>query len=474
MDSFLTEDFLLQTETARRLYHDHAAQMPIFDYHCHLSPAAIAEDASFASITDAWLAGDHYKWRAMRTNGVGENLITGSASDREKFQAWAETVPTTIGNPLYHWTHLELRRPLGIDNLLLDGSTAEEVWTRTGDLLASPEFGVRSILNEMNVRFICTTDDPLDDLSHHRVIAADPTFTTRVLPAFRPDKAVHIEQTDQFRGWVDRLQELAGHDLPRFGDFLTALEVRLDYFHELGARISDHALVVPPFREASQAALNTIYRRVRDGGKPAHAEAEMFQTAVLQHLGRSYARRGWVMQLHIGALRNNATRMFALLGADTGFDSINDEPIAGPLNRLLDSLDVTGELPRTILYSLNAGHNDVLATTIGNFQDGSIAGKMQFGSGWWFHDQKDGMLKQIMSLANMGLLSRFVGMLTDSRSFLSYTRHEYFRRILCGFLGDLAEIGEVPRDIELLGRIVEDISWNNAVAYFGIPMNEEK
>ena len=410
----------------------------------------------------------------MRTNGVGENLITGSASDREKFQAWAETVPTTIGNPLYHWTHLELLRPFGIDNLLLDGSTAEEVWTRTGDLLASPEFGVRSILNEMNVRFICTTDDPLDDLSHHRAIAADPTFTTRVLPAFRPDKAVHIEQTDQFRGWVDRLQELAGHDLPRFGDFLTALEVRLDYFHELGARISDHALVVPPFREASQAALNTIYRRVRDGGKPAHAEAEMFQTAVLQHLGRSYARRGWVMQLHIGALRNNATRMFALLGADTGFDSINDEPIAGPLNRLLDSLDVTGELPRTILYSLNAGHNDVLATTIGNFQDGSIAGKMQFGSGWWFHDQKDGMLKQIMSLANMGLLSRFVGMLTDSRSFLSYTRHEYFRRILCGFLGDLAEIGEVPRDIELLGRIVEDISWNNAVAYFGIPMNEEK
>ncbi len=474
MASFLTEDFLLQTETARRLYHDHAARMPIFDYHCHLSPAAIAKDARFANITQIWLAGDHYKWQAMRANGVSENLITGSASDREKFQAWAETVPVTIGNPLYHWTHLELLRPFGIDNLLLDGSTAEEVWTRTGDLLASPEFSVRGILNEMNVRFICTTDDPLDDLSHHRAIAADPTFTTRILPAFRPDKAVHIEQTDQFRGWVNRLQELAGHDLPQFGDFLTALEDRLDYFHELGARISDHGLVVPPFREASQAALNTIYRRVRDGGKPDEAGAEMFQTAVLQHLGRSYARRGWVMQLHMGALRNNATRMFAQLGADTGFDSINDEPIAGPLNRLLDSLDVTGELPRTVLYSLNAGHNDVLATTIGNFQDGSIAGKMQFGSGWWFNDQKDGMLKQISSLANMGLLGRFVGMLTDSRSFLSYTRHEYFRRILCGFLGDLAESGEIPRDIELLGRIVEDISWNNAVAYFGIPMNEEK
>ena len=474
MASCLTEDFLLQTETARRLYHDHAARMPIFDYHCHLSAAAIADDARFANITQIWLPGDHYKWRAMRTNGIGENLITGSASDREKFQAWAETVPTTIGNPLYHWTHLELLRPFGIDNLLLDGSTAEDVWTRTGDLLATPEFSVRGILNQMKVRFICTTDDPLDDLSHHRAIAADPTFTTRVLPAFRPDKAVHIEQADQFRGWVNRLQELTGHDLPRFSDFLHALEERLEYFHELGARISDHAMVVPPFREASQAELNTIYRRVRDGGKPDHAEAETFQTAVLQHLGRSYARRGWVMQFHIGALRNNATRMFASLGPDTGHDSINDEPIAGPLNRLLDSLDVTGELPRTILYSLNAGHNDVLATTIGNFQDGSIAGKMQFGSGWWFNDQKDGMLKQISSLANMGLLSRFVGMLTDSRSFLSYTRHEYFRRILCGFLGGLAESGEAPRDIELLGRIVEDISWNNAVAYFGIPMNEEK
>ncbi|MEE8441621.1 MAG: glucuronate isomerase [Spirochaetia bacterium] len=473
MASFLTEDFLLHTETARRLYHDHAAHLPIFDYHCHLSPAAIAEDARFANITGIWLAGDHYKWRAMRTNGVSEDLITGSASDREKFQAWADTVPATIGNPLYHWTHLELRNPVGIDDLLLDGGTAEEVWRRTGDMLATPEFSVRGILKEMNVRFICTTDDPLDDLSHHRKIAEDPSFTTRVLPAFRPDKGVHIEQTDQFRAWLSRLQELAGRDLPRFDDFLAAVDERLDYFHEMGARISDHALVVPPFQEASQAALNTIYRRVRDGGRPDQAEAEMFQTAVLQHLGRSYARRGWVMQLHIGALRNNATRMFASLGSDTGFDSINDEPVAGPLNRLLDSLDVTGELPRTILYSLNAGHNDVLATTIGNFQDGSIAGKMQFGSSWWFHDQKDGILRQITSLANMGLLSRFVGMLTDSRSFLSYTRHEYFRRILCGFLGDLAESGEAPRDIEMLGKIVEDVGWRNAVAYCGIPMDEE-
>ena len=284
---------------------------------------------------------------------------------------------------------------------------------------------------------------------------------------------MHIEQTDKFRGWVNRLQELIGRDLPRFDDFLSGLEERLDYFHKQGARISDHALLVPPFREASQATLNTIYSRVRDGGRPDEAEVEMFQTAVLQHLGRSYARRGWVMQLHIGALRNNATRMFASLGPDTGFDSINDEPIAGPLNRLLDSLDVTGELPRTILYSLNAGHNDVLATTTGNFQDGSVAGKMQFGSGWWFHDQKDGMLKQITSLANIGLLSRFVGMLTDSRSFLSFTRHEYFRRILCGFLGDLAESGEAPRDLDLLGKIVEEISWNNAVAYFGIPLEED-
>jgi glucuronate isomerase len=474
MGSFLTEDFLLHTEVARRLYHDYAAKLPIYDYHCHLSPAAIAEDARFSNITDVWLAGDHYKWRAMRANGVDERLITGAATPREKFQAWAETVPATIGNPLYQWTHQELQKPFGIDDLVLDGKTAEEVWNRSSDLLATPEFSARGIISGMNVRFICTTDDPLDDLQYHRALADDASFTTRVLPAFRPDKAIHIEQTDQFRAWTDQLQKLVGRELTRFEDFLGALEERLDYFHELGARISDHAMVVPPFREASVSALNTIYSSARGGATPDDDRVEMFQTAVIQHLGRAYARRGWVMQFHIGALRSNSTRMFGLLGPDTGFDSTNDLPIAAPLNRLLDSLDVTGELPRTILYSLCANHNDVLATTIGNFQDGSVPGKMQFGSGWWFNDQKDGMLKQMTSLANMGLLSRFVGMLTDSRSFLSYTRHEYFRRILCGLLGDLVEAGEAPRDMGLLGSIVQDISWNNAVAYFGIPLEESK
>ena len=468
MGSFLTENFLLHTETARRLYHEHAAGMPIFDYHCHLSPAAIAENAQFRNLTDIWLSGDHYKWRAMRANGVDEKLVTGSATDREKFQAWAETVPATIGNPLYHWTHLELRRPFGIDDVELNGETAQQVWDRAGEALGTPEFTARGIIDQMNVRFICTTDDPLDDLSYHQAIAKESGWPVTVLPAFRPDKGIHIEQSDQFRSWVTRLEQLSGSSLTTFDTFLGALEGRLEYFHAQGARISDHALVVPPFREASATELNAIFNRVRHGSSPDEEQTEKFQTAVIQHLGRLYARRGWVMQLHLGALRNNATRQFAALGPDTGFDSIGDDPIARALNRLLDSLDVTRELPRTILYSLNAGHNDVLATAIGSFQDGQIPGKMQFGSGWWFHDQKDGMLKQMTSLANMGLLSRFIGMLTDSRSFLSYTRHEYFRRILCAYLGDLAEAGEASADMGLLGGMVEDICFNNAAAYFNI------
>jgi glucuronate isomerase len=470
MAKLVGPDFLLRTEISRTLYHEYAATQPIYDYHCHLPPGAIAEDRSFANITDIWLRGDHYKWRAMRTNGVPERLVTGDANDREKFQAWAETVPSTIGNPLYHWTHLELRRPFGIDELLLCGETAQAVWDRTGALLATPDFSVRGILREMNVRLICTTDDPLDDLAHHKTIADDPECGVVVVPAFRPDKGIHIEHPDVFRGWVEGLERRVDRELPGFESFLEAVEERLRYFHEAGARISDHALVVPPFREASATELEAIYRKVRSGSSPDAEEAEKFQTAVLQHLGRSYSRHGWVMQFHIGALRNNSTRQFGALGPDTGFDSINDAPIAAPLNRLLDSLDVTGSLPKTILYTLNAGSNDVLATTAGNFQDGSVPGKMQFGSGWWFHDQKDGMEKQMTSLANMGLLSRFVGMLTDSRSFLSYPRHEYFRRILCTFLGDLVEGGEAPNDVALLGSMVEDICWNNAVQYFGIPL----
>ncbi|TVQ18176.1 MAG: glucuronate isomerase, partial [Spirochaetaceae bacterium] len=395
-------------------------------------------------------------------------LITGDASDREKFDAWAHTVPATIGNPLYHWTHLELRQPFGIDDVLLDPGTADDVWRRTGELLAKSEFSARGIIRQMNVRFICTTDDPLDDLAHHRAIAADASFGVTVLPAFRPDKAVHIEQAGAFREWVGRLEQLAGEPLSGYERFIEALIARLDLFHEHGARISDHALQTPVFAPAGASKLDAIYRQVRAGKTADADEIAQFQTGVLLELGRAYAKRGWVMQFHISALRNNSPRMFEKIGPDTGFDSIGDEPFAAPLNRLLGELDRTNELPKTILYSLDATRNDVLATTAGNFQDGVTPGKMQFGSGWWYHDQIDGMRKQMTTLANMGLLSRFVGMLTDSRSFLSYTRHDYFRRLLCDMIGDWVERGEAPNDTRLLGAMVQDISWNNAVNYFGI------
>ena len=469
---FITDEFLLSGESARILYHRHAAELPIFDYHCHLPPAEIASNRAFANITQAWLAGDHYKWRAMRAQGVAERLITGDADDREKFQAWAETVPATVGNPLYQWTHLELRRPFGIDDLLLDGSTAQEIWEQTGDLLARPQFTTRGILKQMRVRFVCTTDDPLDDLAAHKAMAADRSLDLTVLPAFRPDKAVHIEAADTFRAWVRSLEGVAGRPLGDYTAFLDALGERIDYFHSVGARVSDHAMLVPPYREASAAEVAAVYRKVM-GGKDADAlDAEAFQTAVLLYLGREYARRGWVMQYHISALRNTNTRAFRELGPDTGYDSIADFPIAAPLNRLLGALDNTDELPKTILYSLDASKNDVLATTVGNFQDGSTPGKLQFGSGWWYHDQKDGILKQMTSLANMGLLSRFVGMLTDSRSFLSFPRHDYFRRILCNLVGGWVDSGEAPRDFDLLGSMIGDICWNNAVRYFGVPVKE--
>ena len=469
----ITKDFLLRTDAARRLYHEYAAGMPIFDYHCHLPPADVAADRRFENISQIWLAGDHYKWRAMRTNGVREQLITGDAADRDKFQAWAETVPTTIGNPLYHWTHLELDRPFGINDLLLDGSTAEQVWSRTAELLATPEYSTRGVIAQMNVRVICTTDDPVDDLEHHIAIARESDSDLVVLPAFRPDKGIHIENADTFRSWVTALERVVDRDLPSYDEFVSAIVERLDFFHSIGARISDHALQVPVFSPAPEATLRAIYRKVRDGSDATPDEVAQHQTDLLLKLGRAYAERGWVMQYHLSALRNNSPRMFAVLGPDSGYDSIADEPVATPLNRLLGELDRTGELPKTILYSLDASKNDVLASMIGNFQDGSVAGKIQFGSGWWFHDQKDGMLKQLTSLSNIGLLSRFVGMLTDSRSFLSYTRHDYFRRILCDLVGGWVDAGEAPADYDLLGAMIRDISWNNAVDYFGIPVKGE-
>jgi glucuronate isomerase len=466
--SFITEDFMLQSEPAKRLYHEYAKQMPVYDYHCHLPPAEIAADTRFDNISRVWLAGDHYKWRAMRANGVPERLVTGDASDREKFEAWARTVPATLGNPLYHWTHLELKKPFGIGDLLLDGSTAAQVWDRTGELLATPEFSARGIMEQMNVRLVCTTDDPVDDLAHHKAIAADSGFGVTVLPAFRPDKAFHIEQPQAFREWLGRLESVSGAELSSFDAFFAAIVDRLDYFHALGARISDHAIVTPVFRPAGADEISRIFRKLRDTGVPTADEVDAFHTHMLIALGREYAKRGWVMQYHISALRSNNPRMLERLGPDTGFDSISDDPIAAPLNALLGELSRTDELPKTILYTLNAGKNDIIATTIGNFQDGSVPGKMQFGSGWWFHDQEDGMRKQMTSLANLGLLSRFVGMLTDSRSFLSYPRHEYFRRILCDMIGSWVVAGKAPAEYELLGGMVQDICWNNAVNYFGI------
>ncbi|MFW6291192.1 MAG: glucuronate isomerase [Spirochaetota bacterium] len=472
MAPFITKDFMLGSEPAKRLYHDYAAKMPIYDYHCHLPPGEIAGNRSFENIAQAWLAGDHYKWRAMRTNGVDERLVTGDASDREKFQAWAQTVPATIGNPLYHWTHLELDRPFGIDDVLLSGETAEQVWTRANELLARPDFSTRGIMRQMNVKFVCTTDDPVDSLEHHQAMAADDSLAVTVKPAFRPDKGIHIEAADAFRSWLGQLEGVVGRSLSTYDDFMGALLERLDFFHELGARISDHALVTPVYAPASPDEVARIYRKVRDGGTASDEEVERYQTDVLLALGRAYAERGWVMQFHISALRNNNVRMFEKLGPDTGFDSIADEPVAAPLNALLGELDRTNELPKTILYTLNANKNDIMATTIGNFQDGSIPGKMQFGSAWWFHDQKDGMTRQMTTLANMGLLSRFVGMLTDSRSFLSYTRHDYFRRLLCDIVGGWVDAGEAPADYALLGGMVEDICWNNARDYFGIDTKE--
>lgn len=474
MKPFMDENFLLQTRTAERLYHEHAAAMPIFDYHCHLSPKMIAEDHRFSDMAEAWLAGDHYKWRAMRTNGVEERYVTGDAPGREKFQKWAETVPYTIGNPLYHWTHLELKHPFGIDNLLLDGKSAEEIWNRTKEQLRSPEFSVQGVLKKAKVRYVGTTDDPADDLAYHRRIAEDNAFDVTVLPSFRPDKAYAVDNPEEYPGYLKRLATAAGRDnIGSFEELLQVLLERVDYFAERGCKVSDHALTLPVYKAAGKPKLEEIFRNGAAGRPVSGEDHAAFATAILQSLGKEYAKRGWVFQLHIGAQRNNNSRMFSALGPDTGFDSIADGDMAAPLAQLLDSLDRTEELPKTILYNLNPRDNELMATMIGNFQDGTIGGKMQLGSGWWFNDQKEGMERQMSALANMGLLRRFVGMLTDSRSFLSFPRHEFFRRTLCNLLGGWVEAGEAPNDMQLLGTMVEEICWGNAVDYFGINPGKE-
>lgn len=466
MKPFMDENFILNNETAQTLYHHYAKEMPIYDYHCHLNPKEIAENKRYRNITEIWLGGDHYKWRAMRSNGVPEKYITGDAPDKEKFLKWAETMPQCIGNPLYHWTHLELKRYFGIDKLL-SPETAEEIWEACNAKLQQDEFTARSLILRSNVKVICTTDDPADTLEYHQAIANDPSFTVKVLPAFRPDKSFNIEK-DGFREWLNKLGEVTNTTITDFEALKTALTQRLEFFHQTGCRISDHALDPIYYKEGSDAEASAILKKALNGGELSEIEIQKYKTSVLVFLGKEYARLGWVMQLHLGTIRNNNQRMMKLLGPDTGFDAIADYTIAEPLTKFLSALDENDQLPKTILYCLNPRDNELLGTIMGCFQGGGIPGKIQFGSGWWFNDQKDGMIRQMIALSNLGLLSRFVGMLTDSRSFLSYTRHEYFRRILCNLIGEWVEAGEAPNDLNLLGKIVQDISFNNAKNYFGI------
>lgn len=465
MKNFMCEDFLLSNETAVRLYHDYAKTMPIMDYHCHLNPKEIYENKQFTNITEVWLYGDHYKWRAMRSNGVDEKFITGDGSDYEKFLAFAKTVPMLLGNPLYHWVHLELQRYFGIQEVLNE-KTAPAIWEKVNKMLSGDGFRVKDLINKSNVTVICTTDDPIDSLEYHQKIKEDSEFKVRVLPAFRPDKGVEISR-GFFLPWLEKLVEVNGSAINNYSEFLHALEARVNYFHENGCRVSDHALDSVPYAEASLEEVEAIFVKALKKETLSLLETEQFRTYTLKFLSGLYTKLEWTMQFHLNAMRNNNTAMFNKLGADVGFDSINDSSIAYPLSRLLDSIEAEYTLPKTIIYSLNALDNDVIGTMLGNFQ-GGIPGKIQFGAAWWFNDTKEGMIAQMKSLANLGLLSRFVGMLTDSRSFLSYTRHEYFRRILCNLIGEWVENGEFPNDMELLGSIVQGISYNNAKEYFKI------
>jgi glucuronate isomerase len=469
--NFLTEDFLLSNETAKILYHEYAKDMPIFDYHCHLPPQDVAQNRRFENLTRIWLGGDHYKWRAMRTNGVAEQYITGDAGDAEKFMAWARTVPYTVRNPLYHWTHLELRRPFGIVGKVLGPDTAKEIYDHCNQLLKTEAFRARGIMEQMNVKVVCTTDDPIDSLEYHQQLKADHGFKIKVLPAFRPDKAMGAESAANFNAYLDKLEAAAGMEIKTFPALIEALRKRHAYFHELGCRLSDHAVEFPYAEEYTDFEVENIFNKVRKGNPLNRLEVLKFKSAMMYEYALMNAEKDWTTQVHIGALRNNSTRFVKLLGPDTGFDSIADYEIAYPLARYLDRLDAEGKLPKTIIYTLNPKDNETIATVIGCFQDGSVPGKLQFGSGWWFNDQKDGMQRQMEALSQMGLLSRFVGMLTDSRSFLSYPRHEYFRRILCNLLGADVENGELPNDTKWLGKIVQDISFNNAVNYFGIKID---
>jgi glucuronate isomerase len=461
--TFLSDDFLLQTETARRLYHEYARPMPIIDYHCHLPPDQIAADRHFDTITQLWLYGDHYKWRAMRTHGIPERYCTGDASDWEKFEKWAETVPYTLRNPLYHWTHLELKNPFGITDVLNPG-TARSVYDTCNEQL--PNLSARALLQHFDVRVVCTTDDPLDSLEHHKKIAQSG-FGVKILPAFRPDKAMAAEDATTFQAYVQKLEELTNHEIETLADYLDALKSRHDYFGEMGCRLSDHGLEQIYAEPYTEREVKDIFDLLYRGVDANPVDVLKFKSFMLVQFAEWDHEKGWTQQFHLGALRNNNSRRLRELGPDTGWDSIGDFPQAASLSRFLGGLDDRDQLAQTILYNLNPADNEVMATMIGNFNDGSVRGKVQFGSGWWFLDQKDGMEKQINALSNMGLLSAFVGMLTDSRSFVSFPRHEYFRRILCNIFGNEIEQGELPNDVKWVGQIIQDICYNNAERYFG-------
>jgi glucuronate isomerase len=467
MKEFMGEDFLLQNETAVKLYNDFAKNMPILDYHCHISPKEIAEDKMYSDITEIWLGGDHYKWRAMRSNGIDEEYITGLKSNKEKFFKWAETMPYCIGNPLYHWTHLELKRYFGIDKAL-SPDTAEEIWNACNQKLQTPEFSAKNIIRKSNVKALCTTDDPLDTLEYHAEIRKDKSFNVKVLPAFRPDKVINIHKREDFFAWIEKLAEITDSDIINLDALLKALEQRIDFFHESGCRLSDHGLDNIEYFQFSDDEIEKIFKKILNGDVITEIETAKYKTKILLFLGEEYAKRNWVMQYHVGVTRNNNSRMFNEIGADTGFDAVGEFNFAQNLPRIMDALEVKDLLPKTIIYSVNPKDNFVVGTIIGCFQNSSIPGKIQFGAGWWFNDQKDGMIQQMVSLANLGLLGRFIGMLTDSRSFLSYTRHEYFRRILCNLLGEWIENGEYPYDEKYLKEIIEGVCFNNINKYLNI------
>ncbi len=471
-NSFLTEDFLLQSEYAKILYHDYAKDLPIIDYHNHLPPAEIAQNRKFENLSKVWLAGDHYKWRAMRTLGVDEKYITGLGSDAEKFQHWAQSVPYTMRNPLYHWTHMELKRYFGVEQLL-NGTNATEIYLQANELLQEDDFRAQELLQKMKVEVVCSTDDPTDTLVHHENYLG-AGGKVQLYPAFRPDKSFAIETPEAYAGYLQKLGDVVGFDIDSFDKLIEALQIRIDFFHSRGCRLSDHGLENLYYSDDSRLSADNILHKVLRGNPATQEEINHFKFKVLKKLCKMYHAKGWVQQFHLGALRNTNTRMLKILGPDTGFDSIGDFDQAKAIASFLNELDSTDQLSQTILYNLNSRDNEVLATMIGNFNDGSIKGKIQFGSGWWFMDQKDGMEKQMNSLSNMGLISCFIGMLTDSRSFLSFPRHEYFRRILCNLFGQDVQNGELPWDERWLGQLISDICYYNAKNYFNFSPSNYK